>query len=126
MPAASPRLMSATTSGGRKLATLPTPAGASYHPPMPFTDESLIDKALHALIEFTRLHKDGSMTRREKAMLRFTLAFLYRGGDRAPYDDFWTAASAPKGEIEAREFGRFQTMRGALAAICRQHGRDYW
>jgi len=91
-----------------------------------FTDEQLVDKALHALIQHARLHEQGEMTERERALVRFALAFLYRGGNREPYERFWRESCRPKGVIEADEFGRFQSIRGAMARILRAHGRDYW
>lgn len=88
--------------------------------------EQLTDKAFHALIEFARLSHAGPLTPRETAMLQFTLAFLYRGGDRADFDLFFHEARLDGGPSNSREAGRFQALRGALARILRRHGRDYW
>lgn len=93
---------------------------------MGFDDTDLIDKALNALIRFMEAHKEGPLTRRETALLRFTLAFLYRGGDREPYDSFFREAQRSTDGTDAGNFGRFQQLRAAYAAIAREHGRDYW
>jgi hypothetical protein len=88
--------------------------------------ETLTDKALSALISFMQAHKEGPVTEREKGLLRFALAFLYRGGDREPFDAFWRAAMEATDGTEAGDFGRFQRMRSAYARIAAQHGRDFW
>lgn len=88
-------------------------------------EDPLTDKALHALIEFCRLYREP-ITDRERALLRFTLAFLYRGGDRAPYDSFYREACVEADGTDTRSVGRFQNMRAALAGILGQHGREYW
>lgn len=92
----------------------------------PLSQDQLVDKALQALISFMRGYKEGPLTGRETELLRFTLAFLYRGGDREPYDTFYREARRSTDGTESSEFGRFQTMRSAYARIARQHGRDYW
>lgn len=91
--------------------------------PESFTDAALIDKALLGLKEIKDQH---DTMRPNPALLRFTLAFLYRGGDREPYDTFWREVTRPVGSAGADEFGRLQSIRGALARICRAHGREVW
>lgn len=90
-----------------------------------FTEDELVDKALLALREIAMAHQQGPWPHRDT--LRAVLAFLYRGGDREPYDRFYRAATqAGEGEVLSQSFGRFQTMRAAYAAIAREWGRDYW
>lgn len=91
----------------------------------PFTREQLADKALLALREIALTHEQGAWPHTDS--LRAILAFLYRGGDREPYDRFFRQATTTReGEVMAHSFGRFQAMRSAYAAIARQWGRDYW
>ena len=68
-------------------------------------------------------NKDGPT--RHRLSLRLALAFLYTGGNRRPFDEFWKAATGGgDGEVYALAFGRFQTMRACLEAIHRLHGRE--
>lgn len=94
-----------------------------------FSREQLVDKALLALREAIEEvgRREGSIERSRH--LRFVLAFLYTGGDRRPFDQFWEAATRGtlgQKEVMAIHFGRRQTMRSCLAAISRLHGVEPW
>jgi muramidase (phage lysozyme) len=95
-----------------------------------FAQEQLVDKALMALREaMTDCYHSGRGVAPTRA-LRFALAFLYTGGDRQPFDDFWRDVTqlhgADQAEVMSTAFGRYQTLRSNLNRIARLHGVDYY
>jgi hypothetical protein len=80
-----------------------------------FAPDHLRDMALAAIEEAAAA--DAGQIVRTKA-LRFALAYLWTvsGGERWPFDNFWSALDGPE------DFGRAQSINAALNAIYRALG----